>query len=72
MLFSLCWSNPYAFKMLMKDLRLSFSQFGSSDTLKNFPCESKTYTVALQIWQINFGGNWMCLNLGGNWKSFPN
>jgi hypothetical protein len=36
MLFSFCWSSPYALKMLMKDFRLSLSQFESSDMLKEF------------------------------------
>ncbi len=44
MLFSLYWSSPYAFKMLVKDFRLSFSQFGSfwhakRNLLVNLPCQ---------------------------------
>jgi hypothetical protein len=36
MLLALYWFNPYAFKILVKDFRLSFSQFGSFDMLKEF------------------------------------
>jgi hypothetical protein len=43
MLFSLCWSSPYALTMLVKDFRLFFSQFGSFDMLKEF---------CLWIWKI--------------------
>jgi len=63
--------------MLMKEFKLSFSQFGSFNMLKEFclwiwkiDYESKPCTIALWIGQVNFGGNGMCLNLGGNWKSF--
>ncbi len=35
-LLSFCWSSPYALKMLMKDFKLSLSQFGSFDMLKEF------------------------------------
>jgi hypothetical protein len=36
MLFALCWSSPYDFKMLMKDFKWFLSQFGSSDMLAKF------------------------------------
>jgi len=69
MLLSLCWSSQYALKMLMKDFKLSLSQFGSSDMLKEFclwiwkiglwiqtlPCEfCKLILVELDV--LEFGG----------------
>ncbi len=39
MLLDLCWSSLYAFKMLMKDLKIFLSQLGSFDMVKSFACE---------------------------------
>jgi hypothetical protein len=65
MLPNLCWFSPYAFKMLMKNLRLYLSQLGSSNMLKEFclwiwknELCIQVCTIALWIWACYFWREW--------------
>jgi hypothetical protein len=64
--------------MLMKDFKLSLSQFGSFEMfvvlLVNLKDRIMNPNLALKPCvgeQVIFGENGMCLILGGNWKLFP-
>jgi hypothetical protein len=74
MLLSFHRASPYAFKMLMKDFKLSLSQFGSFDMLKEFCLWMWKIGLRSQTLPCEFGKLIMvgigCAGISGeNWKS---